>query len=431
MSHVNVQFAKTSKLLWHAYTLALVLVLILPKPTRAQNTAYGAGALSQNTTGTADSAFGYYALYGNQTGDDNTGNGYLALYSNQNGIGNTAIGGKALYSNVQNYNTATGYGALYTNYKGVGNVADGFKALLSNYSGGANTAQGYEALYSNIDGGANTAEGSQALYSNNHGIDNTANGVGALYTNGSGSYNTAVGFEALYSNAGGYANTAVGISALSDNQSGSYNIALGTNAGLNLTTGSNNIDIGNEGVAGDANTIKIGVQGTQTATYIAGIRGATIAGGVAVVVDAAGQLGVKKSSERFKEEIKPMDKASEAILALKPVTFRYKKEFDPQGIPQFGLVAEQVEKVDPDLVARDEKGQVFTVRYDEVNAMLLNEFLKEHQRVQELQARVDGMAAQMAEQAKAIQAVSNKVKGQKLSTVQLATYQVAPGITIK
>jgi len=208
------------------------------------------------------------------------------------------------------------------------------------------------------------------------------------------------------------------------NLSSSSNIALGFDAGYNLTTGGNNIDIANKGAAGDANTIKIGTQGSQTATYIAGIHGATIAGGVAVVVDAAGQLGVKTSSARFKEAIKPMDDASEAILALKPVTFRYKKDLDPQGIPQFGLVAEQVEKVDPDLVVRDEKGQVYTVRYEAVNAMLLNEFLKEHQRVQELETRLDAMAGQMKEQARAIEAVSNKVEMNKLSTAQLASYQV-------
>jgi hypothetical protein len=432
MSHIHIRFAKTSKLLWHACTLMLILALMLPKPTRAQNTAYGTGALSHNTTGTGNSAFGYDALYANETGSSNTGSGYLALYSNQNGIGNTAIGVKALYSNVQNYNTATGYGALYSNYTGINNVADGFKALLSNTTGQNNTAEGYEALYSNTGGGSNTAEGSQALYYNSNGVLNTANGAGALYINASGNYNTATGGGALNSNTSGSANTAVGLNALYDNQTGSYNTALGTNAGLNLTTGSNNIDIGNEGVAGDANAIKIGVQGTQTATYIAGIRGATIAGGVAVVVDAAGQLGVKTSSARFKEAIKPMDGASEAILALKPVTFRYKKDLDPQSIPQFGLVAEQVEKVDPDLVVRDEKGQVFTVRYEAVNAMLLNEFLKEHQRVQELQGRVDQMAAQMKEQANAIEAVSNMVETNQVSTAQLATYQLVPsGITIK
>jgi len=415
LSRINDRFGKTSKPLWHGCALALVLALTFPQLSRAQNTAYGTDSLAQNTSGSANSAFGYFSLYGNQTGSSNTGVGYLSLYSDQNGIGNTAVGAKALYSNYQSYNTATGYGAMYTNYNGIGNTADGFKALLSNYSGGSNTAEGYEALYSNMDGGANTAEGASALFSNTHGIDNTANGTGALYTNGTGSYNTAMGWGALYSNQGGYSN-----------------IGLGASAGYNLTTGSNNIDIGNQGAAGDSNTIKIGVQGTQTATYIAGIHGATIAGGVAVVVDAAGQLGVKTSSARFKEAIKPMEDASEAILALKPVTFRYKKDLDPQGIPQFGLVAEQVEKVDPDLVVHDDKGQIFTVRYEAVNAMLLNEFLKEHQRVQELQERVDEMASQMKVQGRVIEEVSKKVEAQGLSTTQLASYQVdQPGMTIK
>ena len=155
-----------------------------------------------------------------------------------------------------------------------------------------------------------------------------------------------------------------------------------------LTTGSNNIDIGNAGVAGESNTIRIGTAGNSDATYIAGISGATVPAGVAVIVDADGHLGTIISSARFKEEIKPMDKASEAILALKPVTFRYKQELDPEGIPQFGLVAEEVEKVNPDLVARDEEGKPYTVRYEAVNAMLLNEFLKEHRKVEEQEAAI-------------------------------------------
>jgi hypothetical protein len=425
MSPINVRFAKTSKVLWHACATVLVLVLMFSKAANAQNTntAYGTDALSQNTTGYFDSAFGYQALFGNQTGTGNTGTGYLALSSNQSGTGNTAVGGKALFTNVASYNTATGYGALYSNSTGSSNTADGFKALLSNNLGQYNTAQGYEALYSATNGSFNTAEGADALYYNN-GSSNTATGAAALENNQTGSNNTATGTQALLSNTVGNYNTAVGSGALINSQSGSSNIAFGYNAGLNLTTGSNNIEIGNQGTANDANTIKIGVQGTQTSTYIAGIRGSTIAGGVAVVVDATGRLGVKTSSARFKEEIKPMDEASEAILALKPVTFRYKKELDPEAIPQFGLVAEQVEKVDPDLIVRDENGKVFTVRYEAVNAMLLNEFLKEHQRVQELQRRVDQMAAQMKEQARAIEAVSKKVETNQLSTVQLAAYEV-------
>ena len=174
---------------------------------------------------------------------------------------------------------------------------------------------------------------------------------------------------------------------------------MGSLAGFNLTTGSNNIDIGNEGVAAEANTIRIGTIGTQQATFIAGISGATVAGGVGIIVDTNGHLGTVVSSERFKDEIKPMDKTSEAILALKPVTFRYKHELDPKGIPQFGLVAEQVEKVNPDLVARDAKGEVYTVRYEAVNAMLLNEFLKEHRKFEEQRATIAELKSSVAKQA--------------------------------
>ena len=189
-------------------------------------------------------------------------------------------------------------------------------------------------------------------------------------------------------NTTGTNNTACGVSALSNNTTGSSNIALGASAGSNLTKGSNNIDIGGLGVAGESDTIRLGKAGVQTATFITGIRGATVAGGVSVMVDGVGHLGTITSSARYKDAIKPMDKASEAILSLKPVTFRYKKDLDPNAIPQFGLVAEQVEKVNPDLVARDEEGKPYTVRYEAVNAMLLNEFLKEHRKVEELEATV-------------------------------------------
>jgi hypothetical protein len=152
---------------------------------------------------------------------------------------------------------------------------------------------------------------------------------------------------------------------------------------------------------------------TQNGTFIAGIRGATVPGGVGVIVGSDGHLGTVTSSARFKEGIKPMDKASEAILALKPVTFRYKKELDPDGIPQFGLVAEQVEKVNPDLVARDEDGKVYTVRYEAVNAMLLNEFLKEHKKVEQLEGTIATLAATVKEQAAQIQKVSAELEVSK------------------
>jgi Chaperone of endosialidase len=208
----------------------------------------------------------------------------------------------------------------------------------------------------------------------------------------------------------------VGSNAGTSLTTGSNNVLVGANAGLSLTTGSNNIDIGNQGVTGEAAKIRIGKQGTQTATYIAGIYGKTVASGtkVGVMIDSTGKLGTVVSSARFKEAIKPMDKASEALLALKPVTFRYKQELDPDGIPQFGLVAEQVEKVNPDLVVRDEDGKVNTVRYEAVNAMLLNEFLKEHGQVQQLKATVaqqqEEFHAKFAHQQKQIEALTATVQ---------------------
>jgi hypothetical protein len=229
----------------------------------------------------------------------------------------------------------------------------------------------------------NTVLGEDALISLTTGNNNTAIGFNALTLNTTGFQNTAIGF-ALRFNTSGDNNTAIGQAALNNNTTGSSNIAVGFLAGVNLTTGNNNIYIGNVGgSSGESAKIRIGTGGTHTKTYIAGINGATVASGVGVIVGNNGQLGTVVSSEQFKDEIKPMDKASEAILALKPVTFRYKKELDPEGIPQFGLVAEHVEKVNPDLVARDDQGKPYTVRYEAVNAMLLNEFLKEHRKVEE------------------------------------------------
>jgi hypothetical protein len=187
---------------------------------------------------------------------------------------------------------------------------------------------------------------------------------------------------------------------------------LGDGAGINLTTGSNNIDIGFNvtGVAGEANTIRIGTEGTQRNANIAGIYSTPVAKGLVVKVDSTGHLGTVGSSGRFKEQIKPMGNASEAILALKPVTFRYKKEIDPERSLEFGLVAEEVEKVNPDLVARDEQGKPYTVRYDAVNAMLLNEFLKAHRRMEEQDKRIEELTAQVKQQAAQIQKVSAQLE---------------------
>jgi hypothetical protein len=289
------------------------------------------------------------------------------------------------------------------------NTVLGDDALFSLTTGIANTALGFNALFSNTTGNYNTANGVDALLSNTTGSFNTANGRIALNSNTAGGNNTAVGVEALFSNTTGNSNTAIGVVALLNNN-GDNNIAVGANAGINLTTGSNNIDIGNAGVIGESNKIRIGTRGTQRNTFIAGISGVTVATGVGVIINPQGQLGTVVSSARFKDAIKPMDKASDAIFALKPVTFRYKKEHDPGGIPQFGLVAEEVEKVDPDLVARDEKGKPYSVRYEAVNAMLLNEFLKEHRTVEELKTEIAVLTATVKEQASQLQKVSAQVE---------------------
>ena len=205
-------------------------------------------------------------------------------------------------------------------------------------------------------------------------------------------------------------NVAEGLNALFNNTTGSLNIAIALGAGVNLTTGNNNIEIGNPRVAGEAGKIRLGTKGTHTDTYIAGISRVTVAGGAGVIIDTNGHLGTVVSSARFKDAIKPMDKASEAILAFKPVTFRYKKELDPDRIPQFGLVAEDVEKVNPDLVARDEQGKPYTVRYEAVNAMLLNEFLKEHRNGHEQDATISQLRTELAQQQKEIKALSAQIQ---------------------
>jgi len=264
----------------------------------------------------------------------------------------------------------------------------------------------------NTTGLFNTAIGADALNFNTSGSNNTANGVVALEYNTTGSSNTATGVEALVNNTTGSNNTAVGAIALEFNATGSNNIALGYAAGENLTTGDDNIYIGNKGVDREAGTIRIGTPRNQRRTAIAGISGGIVPTGVAVIVDIDGHLGTTTSSARYKENIRQMDKVSEAILSLRPVSFRYRKELDPKGIPQFGLVAEDVEKVNPDLVARDEQGKPYTVRYDAVNAMLLNEFLKEHRAFLQEQHKVEKLEATVAQQRKDFEAAVAQLKTQ-------------------
>jgi hypothetical protein len=383
------------------------------------NTALGFNALHNNTLGAFNTAIGSNALFSNITEGGNTAIGSNALFSNTFSRGNTAIGFDALFSNtLGRFNTAIGFRALFSNTLGRANTAIGDSALDSNTLGRSNTATGASALVENTTGNNNTANGTSALFFNTTGNRNTANGVNALSTNNDGSQNTATGTDALFSNTTGSFNTADGFRALFSNTAGDNNIALGNSAGSNLTTGSNNIDIGAPGAMGEADTIRIGKGAIQNRTFIAGIRGVTtgIANAVPVLIDSAGQLGTMSSSLQFKKEIKSMDRASEVILALKPVTFHYKS--DKTGTPQFGLIAEEVAEVNPDLVMRDENGEIYTVRYEAVNAMLLNEFLKEHRKNEEQEATI-------TRQQKQIEALS---AGLQKVTAQLAASKPAPQV---
>jgi Chaperone of endosialidase len=399
------------------------------------NTAEGFVALYSLTSGNDNTAVGHSALYSITSGNDNTAVGSSALSSNTTGGFNTAIGAFALSSSTGDRNTALGALALSEHNTGFYNTATGVEALRGDgihpNTGSYNTATGYQALFSITSGGYNTATGFASLPANTAGYFDTADGVFALFTNSTGYQNFGGGVSALYNNTIGHDNTACGFQALGNNQSGNNNIGIGSNGGINVT-GSNNIDIGAFGLAGESNTIRIGRQGIHTKTYIRGIFGAGASGGSAVYVTSTGKLGTVASSARFKEQIKPMDKASEAILALKPVTFRYKRQLDPEYIPQFGLIAEDVEKVNPDLVVRDESGEIYTVRYDAVNAMLLNEFLKEHRKVEEqeatitqlkkdLRATVVELTARLKEQDSKIEKVSAQLQLRKPSPQMVVT----------
>jgi hypothetical protein len=300
-----------------------------------------------------------------------------------------------------------GVGAGRTGITGNGNnTGVGDQALASETSGAFNTALGTQALYSDTSGQQNTAIGFHALYATTNGSFNTAVGLQSMSGNLAGSLNVAVGYAAALSATNASYNTALGVAALQSATGGNFNIAVGYTAGYNITTGNTNIEIGHEGVSTDNNLIRIG--NGQVQTYIAGISGTVVTGGSAVYVNPSGQLGVLTSSARFKENIRSMDDASDVLLALHPVIFRYKPGLDPKGTPQFGLVAEEVDKVDPDLVLRDATNGIYSVRYEAVNAMLLNEFLKEHRQLQEQNAKVDSLEKRLGELEHAVQAPANK-----------------------
>jgi len=379
------------------------------------NTGLGAGTLALNTAD-SNTATGAGAILLNTTGSNNTANGVDALVFNNTGGQNTAVGAFALFSNTGgNFNTAAGFFALHDNTTGSGLTGYGVSALEQNTSGGFNTALGGNALQANTTGSNNTATGANALFSNTTAGDNTATGAAALGANTTGEENTAIGSGALGSSTTAGANTAIGSGALSSDTTGAGNTVVGFAAGNTTTTGSGNIYIGSQVFGSDSenNTIRIGAN--QTACYVAGILGETASGGAPVFVTTGGLLGTVTSSARFKTDIKPMGNTSEALFALKPVSFRYKKEIDPANTSQLGLVAEDVEKINPNLVVRDKEGKPYTVRYDQVNAMLLNEFLKEHKTVQELKSivvRQEAIAAQQQKQIGALTAAVQKVSAQ-------------------
>jgi len=364
-------------------------------------TAEGCNALNFLTTGAGNTGVGWYSLFLNTSGNYNTGLGAGALVLN-NADDNTAVGAAAMLLNTGGHdNTAVGTDALVHNGSGNFNTANGAFALFSNTGANRSTAVGYQALSSsNTD--SNTAVGYQALLANFSGLENTAMGDQALLNNTGGFFNVGIGGAALLSNMTGNDNTAVGGGSLNDT-TGNDNTALGFQAGILATTGSNNVYIGSgmSGVAGESN-----------ACYIASIFGQTSTNGVQVFINSNNKLGTVTSSKRFKRDIKPMDNTSEVLFSLKPVSFRYKTEIDPAGTSQFGLVAEDVEKINPDLVVRDREGKAYSVRYDQVNAMLLNEFLKEHHEVQQQEAAIAELKSTIQQQQKGIEALTSRLNEQ-------------------
>jgi trimeric autotransporter adhesin len=366
------------------------------------------------TTSPENTAVGDQALV-SSSGGFNTAEGFRALFSNTIANYNTAVGAEALLNNRGNNNTAVGALALSSNTgdpsngSGVFNNAVGANSLFFNTIGSSNNAFGESALFNNSIASGNTALGDLALGNNDGSATgdasaNTAVGAGALFSNVDGDSNNALGFNALGSNINGSANSAIGVDALSNATTGSLNVAIGDSAGQNVSSASNVICIGANVAGGNV----------SNSCFIGSIFGQTSSAGSAVFINSDGKLGTTTSSQRFKEQIRAMDSTSEAIFALKPVTFRYKKEIDPAGISQFGLVAEDVEKVNPDLVVRDKEGKPYSVRYEQVNAMLLNEFLKEHRKNKEQEATITQLRKELqataAHQQKQIEALTTGLR---------------------
>jgi uncharacterized coiled-coil protein SlyX len=403
------------------------------------NTAEGTKALQNLTTGAANAGVGWYSLFSNGTGSFNTGVGAGTLVLNT-GDENTAIGAAALLLNTASGNTAVGSRALLNNTTG------GTLGTIQDFDVGPNVAVGAEALQSNTVASANTAVGYQALGSITTGVKgsdlgaSTAVGFQAL-ANATGALNDAFGYQALFHLTDGVDNVAVGFQALFGMTTGFFNVALGNSAGPNITAGTSDICIGAGAgslITTASNVIAIGASGdnVENSCFIGNIFGQPVGlFGVPVLVDNQGKLGTILSSRRFKKDIEPMDRASEAILSLKPVRFHYKS--DTTNTPQFGLVAEEVAEVNPDLVVRDRNGEIYTVRYEQVNAMLLNEFLKEHNRVEELKSKaaeqdttIENLGSALAKQEATITQLRNEMKTivaqlkEQNSTIQKVSAQI-------
>ena len=376
----------------------------LPSPSSPVlfDSAFGSNALNSPTSGPSNTAIGALALSRDTTGQGNTATGVAAMESNTTGSENTADGSSALAGDSGSFNTAIGASAMTQNTTGNDNTAVGYFAMALNSSGNLNTASGFRALVSNKAGSGNTASGADALQSNSTGLYNTAAGYRALVANTTGGSGTAAGVNALWKNTTGTQNTAVGTNTMFSNTTGSNNTALGNEAGFSLTTGSNNVDIGNLGVAAESGTIRIGTQGTQSKAFIAGIS-STMVTGDAVLVSSTGQLGMMVSSARYKREIHDMDAASSNLMKLRPVTFRYKD--DPQGIKQYGLVAEEVARVYPELVSYDH-GKVESVHYLTLTAMLLNELQKQALELQKQATELRNQRQENAQQVEQIKRLS-------------------------
>lgn len=414
-----------------------------PQPCSRGNTAAGANALKSNTSGHGNAAFGAWSLFKNTTGAANTAVGNSALYLNTTGVWNTATGNSALYFNTTgkgnsafgtsaltknttgNYNAGFGTSALYENTTGNNNAAFGTGSMYKNTTGGynsafgngamyenefgsSNTALGASALSTNTSGNNNTAAGAEALFSNSTGGNNAGFGYLSLYANTNGANNDASGYEALYKNTTGQSNSAVGSQALFNNTSGGHNVAVGQDAGYNQTTGSNNIYISHEGVAAESGVTRIGTPGTQTTAFIAGIDTAKVTGS-AVYVTSSGQLGVLASSERYKTSIAPMNATNtDKLRQLRPVSFQLKT--DPGGAVQYGLIAEEVEKVYPELVIRDEAGKIQGVRYEELTPMLLDQVQRQQsmmesqaEELKQLQQKVAALLVQLHLQSQVVE----------------------------